>query len=142
MKSFKIISCVMIALFLSSFTSVSSNGSQGIKFEKISFKEALKQAKKEHKLIFVDAYTTWCGPCKMMAKSTFTAAEVGKAFNKSFINLQIDMERGEGLTFARTYRVRAYPSLFLINAEGKVEKRMLGYMQNDKLLEQVKDFVK
>lgn len=142
MKSRVIISCMLAIFFLSSFTGMRTEETKGIQFTTISFQEALKQAKKEHKLIFVDAYTTWCGPCKMMAKITFTNEEVGKVFNHNFINLQLDMERGEGLNFARTYRVRAYPSMFLINSEGKVVKRMLGFMKKDQLLEQVKPFTK
>ena len=36
-------------------------------FQDISFSEALKKAKEENKMVFVDCYTSWCGPCKYMA---------------------------------------------------------------------------
>ena len=42
---------------------------EGIRFEKIPFKEILAKAKKENKLVFIDAMASWCGPCKMMEKN-------------------------------------------------------------------------
>ncbi|GAH00631.1 unnamed protein product, partial [marine sediment metagenome] len=69
---------------------------QGINFNVHSFEEAIKTAKAENKLIFVDAYTTWCGPCKWMSKNVFTEGKVGDYFNESFVNVKIDMEKGEG----------------------------------------------
>lgn len=143
MNKFSILSILVMLFFsVSSFTLAPTTGEKGIDFKDISFQEALKLAQKENKLIFVDAYTTWCGPCKMMDKITFKADNVATTFNANFINLQIDMEKGEGLTFARKYRVMAYPSMFLINGQGKVVKRMLGFMKEDQLLAQVKDHIK
>ena len=62
-----------------------------------NWKEILAQAKKENKLIFLDAYTSWCGPCKHMQSEVFTDMAVGYYFNKNFINVKMDMEEGEGL---------------------------------------------
>ena len=45
---------------------------EGIKFFQGSWSDALKKSDKSDKLIFLDAYAAWCGPCKMMAKNTFT----------------------------------------------------------------------
>ncbi len=70
--------------------------SQGIQFEIGSWKEVLQKAKQENKLIFVDLYTTWCGPCKKMAAETFPQQAVGDYFNKNFVNYKIDAEKGEG----------------------------------------------
>lgn len=67
---------------------------QGIVFETGNWESILKKAKKEKKLIYLDAYTSWCGPCKMMKKSIFPDAQVGKYFNENFVNAQIDMEKG------------------------------------------------
>ncbi len=52
-------------------------GAQGIQFEHITFAEGLAKAKAENKLIFVDAFTTWCGPCKMLTSKTFPDSAVG-----------------------------------------------------------------
>lgn len=44
----------------------------GITFQNLSFSEALKKAGMENKLLFVDCFTTWCGPCRMLSKHVFT----------------------------------------------------------------------
>jgi thioredoxin 1 len=100
----------------------------GINFKSISFADALKLAKKENKIIFIDAYTTWCGPCKMMSSRTFTDVSVGKYFNENFINLKIEMEKDtDGAEIARRYKVQAYPTLLFINGEGKLVHSILGF---------------
>lgn len=134
---------IVIALISSAFVWAPSDQDQkGIQFETLSFDEALKKAKKEDKLIFLDAYAVWCGPCKMMDRTTFKDEEVGEVFNKNFINVKIDMEKGEGPAIAKKYQVRAYPTMMLINAEGKVEKRILGAVRNKQLLSEVSEFTK
>ena len=75
----------------------------------------------------MDAYTTWCGPCKRMAAEVFTEPEVGRFYNENFINVKIDMEKGEGIELARQYDVYAYPTLLFINGEGELVHRGLGY---------------
>lgn len=92
----------------------------GIKFFKGSWKEALAEAKSSDKLIFMDCYTTWCGPCKAMARDVFPNAKVGDYFNDNFINVKMDMEKGEGKTLARKYSVNAYPTLLFVDGSGKV----------------------
>lgn len=138
----KVLTIVIITLGLigMSFVNAPSNDIEGIQFMDISFADALKKAKKEKKLIFVDAYAVWCGPCKWMEANTFRDKEVGEAFNKNFINLKIDMEKGEGPELARKYNVRAYPTLFLIDGEGNVVKRILGAKKKDQLLSEVEEF--
>lgn len=99
---------------------------QGIQFERGSFAEALTKAKAENKLIFMDCYTTWCGPCKMLAKDIFPQKEVGDVFNKQFINLKVDMEKGEGVELAKKYGVQAFPTLLFMDAEGNVVHKIVG----------------
>lgn len=98
-------------------------------FESSDWTSVLTKAKQEKKLIFVDAYTEWCGPCKMMARNTFPDKEVGKYFNANFVNYKLDMEKGEGLTFANTYKVNAYPTLMFIKPDGTVLQKVLGYRE-------------
>jgi thiol:disulfide interchange protein len=136
----KVLAIVVITMGLS-FVNAPSNSPEGINFENISFEDALKKAKKEKKLIFVDAYAVWCGPCKWMEANTFREKEVGDAFNKKFINLKIDMEKGEGPELARKYNVRAYPTMFLIDGDGKVVKRILGAKKKDQLLSEVEEYI-
>ncbi len=90
---------------------------EGIQFFHGSWEEALEKAKAEQKPIFVDAYASWCGPCKRMAAQVFPQEEVGEFFNAKFINVKMDMEKGEGPAFAKKFPVRAYPTLLFISPQ-------------------------
>lgn len=110
-------------------------GSNGIKFQKLSFEKAIKQAKASGKLIFIDVHTSWCGPCKEMAKTTFTDSEVGSVFNQRFINLKIDAEKDtDGPAISKAYTVTAYPTLLFINGDGKLVRKLVGKQSKEKLL--------
>ncbi len=104
-------------------TSISA---QGIEFYHGTWEEALLKAKEEDKIIFVDAYTTWCGPCKRMSSNTFPDPEVGKLFNQYFLSLKIDMEKGMGLEFRNKFPVSAYPTLFFIDYDETLIKKTVG----------------
>jgi thiol-disulfide isomerase/thioredoxin len=107
----------------------------GIQFTQGTWKELLAKADKENKLIFMDAYAEWCGPCKMMARDVFTAEEVGKYFNAKFINVKMDMEKGEGIGLSSDFGIMAYPTLLFIDETGKVVHRAVGYQTTDLLLD-------
>lgn len=77
--------------------------------------EAVAKAKAENKLIFIDFYTQWCGPCLNMAQTVFSLPTVGYYYNQTFINLKIDAEEGEGVTLAKKYGVRSYPTYAFID---------------------------
>ncbi|WP_051691949.1 thioredoxin family protein [Pedobacter borealis] len=89
--------------------------SQGIEFEHTSWKEAVKKAKELNRPIFVDVYTSWCGPCRVMAAQVFTRSEIGAKYNKGFVNVKIDAEKGEGIALAKKYEVHSYPTYLFIN---------------------------
>jgi thiol-disulfide isomerase/thioredoxin len=103
---------------------------QGIQFTNGTWKEVLAEAGRQNKIVFVDAYTTWCGPCKMMDRNTFTNKEVGDFYNANFVNVKIDMEKGEGPAIAQQYGVRAYPSFLFVDADGELVHRALGYQES------------
>jgi thioredoxin-related protein len=116
-----------LLVVLSSFALIAS-GQMNFVDPATPWKDILAMSAKEHKPIFMDAFTTWCGPCKMMAKNTFPDTKVGEFYNANFINVKMDMEKGQGLDLARTYQVRAYPTLLFIDSEGKIIHRTAGYM--------------
>jgi len=107
---------------------------QGIVFETGTWEEALQKAEKEDKLIFVDAYAKWCGPCKVMAANVFTLSEAGSFYNSNFINVKMDMEEPEGRVFGKKYPVTAYPTLLFIDAEGNIVKKAVGGQKLEGLL--------
>jgi thioredoxin-related protein len=104
---------------------------KGIDFFHGTWEEALEEAKAQDKLIFVDAYAVWCGPCKRMAKNVFTDKKVGEFYNKNFINMKIDMEKKMGRAFGRTYPVSAFPTLMYIDHKGKLVHQVKGGQQID-----------
>jgi thioredoxin-related protein len=99
---------------------------QGIEFEHGTLEEALVKAKKENKIIFMDCYTTWCGPCKYLAKNVFTQKEVGDFFNKNFVNVKMDMESEAGKPLMGKYSVRAFPTLLWLDADGNIQHKTVG----------------
>ena len=99
-------------------------------FQKLSFDEALAAAKAENKLVFVDCYTTWCGPCKLMAERILPLPEVGDYLNARFVCLQIDMEKGEGPELAKEYGVDAFPTFLVVNPDGTLKNRVVGASQS------------
>lgn len=115
----------LIIVFLITALSIPAIG-QGIDFYKGDWKDALAEAEKSQKLVFVDAYAEWCGPCKRMAKTTFVDQKVGDFFNANFINLKIDMEKGHGLTFRQDYPVSAFPTLMFLNGKGEIVHKVTG----------------
>lgn len=108
---------------------------QGVQFETLNWQEALKKAHNEGKMIFLDGVTSWCGPCKMMAREVFPDSAVGAYFNRHFINLRYDMERGEGIDLSNRYAVWVYPSLLFVDSTGAVQHRSAGYHKPGELLE-------
>ena len=112
---------------------------QGIKFEKGTFAEILAKAKAQKKLVFMDVYASWCGPCKRMAAEVFTQKKVGDYFNATFVNAKFDAEVGEGRTIAARYGVNAYPTFLLLNGDGKLVGKMVGGSPADEFIRQVKE---
>jgi thiol-disulfide isomerase/thioredoxin len=115
-----------------------------IEFEKNLTLDKLKaKAKKEKKLIFIDAYTTWCGPCKWISANIFTDKDVAAFYNKNFINAKFDMEdQGEGSNIGSLYKVMCYPNLLFIDADGKLVHRTAGAEQDPQFYIQLGEIAK
>ncbi|GAB3643007.1 thioredoxin family protein [Spirosoma arcticum] len=98
----------------------------GIQFTDAAWKDILKKAKAEKKIIFLDAYASWCGPCKTLQKKVFTQKAVGDLYNARFINVKMDMEKGEGPALSQLYPLEAYPTMLYIDSDGRVLKKIIG----------------
>lgn len=131
-----------IALLLV-FISTSILNAQGIQFEEGNWSSVVAKAKKENKMIYLDAYAEWCGPCKMMAKNIFPTKEAGDKYNAAFINYKIDAEKGEGIQIAKKYGVTAYPTnLYIDPKDESVVFKSLGAPDLKGFLERADDALK
>jgi thiol-disulfide isomerase/thioredoxin len=99
-----------------------------INFERSNWEEIKLTALKANKLIFVDAYTKWCGPCKWMEKNVFTDGKVGMDYNAKFVNAKFDMDEGEGPMLGKLYDIGCYPTFLFIDGNGKVVHRVTGQL--------------
>ena len=122
---------IAVILPLSSFA-------QGVDFKELTMQEALALAGKEKKMIFIDFYTTWCGPCKMMSSEVFTQEQVGTYFNRVFVNMKVDAEKGEGVELAKKYQVRAYPTFVVLRADGTEVYRTSGARPAEEFIDKIR----
>ena len=110
---------------------------RNINFEQTKeWKKIIKKAKKENKLIFVDCYTSWCGPCKILSRNVFTNDAVADFFNAHFINAKFDMEKDrDGVILKKQFGIRFFPTLVFVDpVSGEVLHRMVGAGSPDWLL--------
>ncbi len=87
---------------------------------------ALERAKAENKMVFIDFYTSWCLPCKLMDEDVFTDKAFGDYMNQHFISVKIDAEQGNGPNLAALYEVKSYPTLLFVDLNGRVKSRKEG----------------
>jgi thiol-disulfide isomerase/thioredoxin len=111
---------------------------RSITFENATLNSSIEKAKTANKLLFVDCVTAWCGPCKGMSAHVFTLDSVADFFNTNFVNLQLDMEKGEGPQAGKEFHVEAYPTYLLLNSDRKVVYRFVGGMPADTFLAKIK----
>jgi thioredoxin-related protein len=113
--------------------------SSAINFENdISWQETKEKAKKTNKIIFLDAYTTWCGPCKEMEANIFPQKKVFSFFNDHFINFKIQIDKtpqdservknryNDAKQIEGTYDITSYPTYLFINGDGIVVHFIVG----------------
>ncbi len=110
----------------------------GINFIHLKWSEILELAQKENKQIFVDCFTEWCGPCKTMSSTVFKEKAVSDYFNSTFINVKIDMEKGEGVAIKEKYGVSLFPTFLYLDTNGNEINRLVGSMKGSVFVDQTK----
>lgn len=103
------------------------------------FPEILKKAKLENKHIFIDFYAVWCSPCKLLEKTTYQDVKVMEFLN-SMVSLKYDSEKGEGKELAKQFKIKAYPTLLLLDPNGTEIDRHLGYLDGENFLKVMKGY--
>lgn len=124
---------------------------QGLNITKFKqWDEVKAKAKAENKLILVDCYTTWCGPCKMMSEKVFPQESVGAFANDKFVTVKLQFDSTAkddeyvkanyalARQFEKDYGIAAYPSFMVFNAEGEPVHRFVGAYQASEFIEVLK----
>lgn len=124
----KIMLFVSLSLFLLNCNSTKKVAAVGgVKFTPSdNLTAVLELAEDKEKLVFVDFYTTWCLPCKLMDEDVFTDKGIGELMNDNFINYKIDAEKGNGPNLALLYQVNVFPTLLFLDGKGRVVVRKEG----------------
>jgi thiol:disulfide interchange protein len=107
---------------------------QEIKFDTGTWEQISHKAALADKVIFVDMYAVWCGPCKAMAKIVFTQPKVAEHFNAHFINYKVDAEKEEGVSLAEQYGVNSFPTYLFIDSKGKLLHKVIGALPADQFI--------
>lgn len=120
---------------------------KGTHFEHgLTWEQVKEKAKKENKYLFVDCFTTWCGPCKDMANNVFPQEKVGDFFNKNFVNVKIQFDKTKNdsdevkswyavaAAINKEFKVRAYPTFLIFSPKGELVHRIVGGGQADEFI--------
>lgn len=103
---------------------------EGIQFIKDStLTNALAKAGQENKLLFVDCYTSWCGPCKDVEKHIFTLPDVAEFYNRHFVCCKVNTEKlnnpADSIAFSN-YHIIGWPTFLFLNKKGEIIHRSTG----------------
>lgn len=122
---------LMAVLLLLAFAGGAKAQHRSIQFEHSSWAQVMKKARQEKKMIFIDAYTSWCGPCKLMVKEVFTRDEVADYYNKHFVCIKYDVEKEKAIPMNNRYGINCYPTFLYLTPEGEVVHKVVGSCKPD-----------
>jgi thioredoxin 1 len=95
------------------------------------YQAALSRAKSEHKVIFMDLWTEWCGPCQLLQQKVFPSAEGQAALAKVVPYSALVQKRDgtpvpEGTRLADVFKLEAFPTMVILDSTGKELRRQVG----------------
>lgn len=97
------------------------------------FEAGLAAAKAAGKLVLLDVGAYWCPPCRKLDEEVFVRPDVGAALSELFVALHVDAEKGEGPDLVARYKVQAYPTLLVLEANGAEKGRLVDAMAPEAL---------
>lgn len=129
--------CILVlAIVLSSVAPFA----QGVNFQELTLKEACAKAKAENKLVFIDCYTDWCGPCRLMTEEIFPMKEMGDYFNPKYICIKANAEKGEeGPAIKEKFGIKAYPTFVILNNDGNLIHMFAGGVLGLEFIDKVEE---
>jgi len=119
---------------------LTASASSQVKFEKSSLSEVLDKAKSENKIVMVDVLTDWCKWCIELDNKVYADSEVADFANANQINFKIDAEKGEGIEFAKKYKVTGYPTVLFLDGNGNEIDRIYGYYPKKEFFVMMQDY--
>lgn len=124
----------------------------GIDFvDNLSWNQIFKKAKKENKYIFIDCYTTWCKPCRLMEKTVFCSSIVGEFLNNDFVSVRIQMDTtqydnnniknwySKAHELMNKYQILAFPTFLFFSPDGKLVHRDVSFKGEYQFIELASD---
>ncbi|WP_457609637.1 thioredoxin family protein [Lutibacter sp.] len=146
----KIYIVLTLALTIGALYSFSTKKKEKAKINWMTLEEAVEAQKTAPKKIIMDAFTIWCGPCKMLDKNTFNNDDVANYINKNYYAVKFNAEGNEVIKFkGKTYTnpnfrsntsgrnsshqlssyfgVRAYPTILFLDEEANPIAPITGY---------------
>ena len=138
MKNIFIISFTILLLL--SCNNNQSTNTQLINWE-TNYNKALEKAAKENKAVMIDFYTDWCTICKIMETNVYLDKDIVSNINYNFVPLKINAQYNDKniKLLTNKYNISAFPTTVFINTNGFIIKKILGYIDTNDLLEEIKN---
>ncbi|CAN5442077.1 hypothetical protein BH10CYA1_BH10CYA1_44120 [soil metagenome] len=99
---------------------------------------SLTKAREMKKMVLVDVYATWCGPCKKMDAQTYSDPRVLNLIKENFVAVKVDADDDQGQAFSKKHNIYLLPTLIILDADGKIIDRMSGFASAKELLRELK----
>ncbi len=125
---------IRLTLTAISFALLAVPAHSQIAFREIPFEKALETAQKEEKMVFLDAVTATCPPCRRMERFSFTDPKVTALFEQHFVNIKLDLNKGEGPNIQQQYNITDFPTLLLLDGKGELVEVHVGFLDAEQLL--------
>jgi thiol-disulfide isomerase/thioredoxin len=111
---------------------------QNLTIIKEDYQKARIESERQKKMLIIDFYTTWCGPCKMLDNAIFYDSTFNKKLAKNFVLLKYNAEKDSVFNIALKHHINLYPTNIILNSDGFVLHRMNGTGTGD--IEKIPDF--
>lgn len=108
-------------------------------FQELKFDAAIAKARAENKLVMVDFFATWCGPCRMLDENTWPDAKVRREVEEKVVAIRVDVDKEPELT--SRYQVEAFPTVLFLKADGRVAGQLVGYLAPEEFLPRAREIV-
>ncbi|RXK80534.1 thioredoxin family protein [Filimonas effusa] len=130
---------IILIIFLNSAILVKAQDKGGVQFvQGLSWAQIKEKARLENKYIFLDGFTTWCAPCRMMEKNVLSQQITGDFFNARFVNVKVQFDvtqadndevkswYKDAQDIRKEYSIDSYPTYLFFNPNGELVYRIAG----------------